>query len=352
MSLLIYGAYGYTGELVAETAVDRGLDVIVAGRDEDKTRRVAGNLDCDSRSFGLDAVPRNVDDVDAVLNCAGPFVQTAQPIVDACLRTETHYLDITGEIPVFETLETHDQAAREAGICILPGVGFDVVPTDCLAAHLHDRLPGATDLWLGIDPTGSVSRGTLATAIEHVDSGGTIRRDGDLETVPVAHDRRDIDFGRGTRPAVTIPMGDVSTAYRTTGIENISVYLALPRRMQLVLGLSRHITGLFGFEPIKRSLQWLIGAIFSGPSAKQREAGNCYVWGRATDGEQTVTSRLRTPETYALTVDAATTAAVRVLDSAPVGYYTPAGAFSSEFVLNLDGVSGFYDSEETDHNWE
>jgi len=343
MTILVYGAYGYTGELVAEEMVDRGVDVVVAGRDEVRTEHLGERLGRPSRSFGVDTAAAHVDDVDVLLNCAGPFAETYEPLVETCLETGTHYLDITGELSVFEAIAERDREAEKAGVCLLPGVGFDVVPTDCLAGHLHDRLPEATDLRLGFDPSGSISGGTLASAIEHADQGGKVRRNGDIVDVAPAHRTRRIDFGRGERTAATIPWGDVSTAYYTTGIENVEAYTAMPTAAANALNYSRLLSPVLGFPPVKETLQTLARTTMSGPSERQRREGACDVWGEATDGETTVTSRLRTPETYALTVDAATTAARRVAEEEPVGFETPAAAFTPEFVLDLDGVEGFFD---------
>jgi short subunit dehydrogenase-like uncharacterized protein len=343
MSLLIYGAYGYTGKLVAEEAVDRGVETVVAGRDDLKTEHLAERLGCRGRSFAVEDATDDLEDVDVLLNCAGPFVETFEPLVAACLATGTDYLDITGELSVFEAIAERDREAEKADVCLLPGVGFDVVPTDCLAGHLHDRLPGATELRLGFDPDGGISQGTLSSAIEHAAAGGKVRRGGEIVDVPTAHRSRRIDFGRGQRNAVAIPWGDVSTAYYTTGIENVEVYTAMPKPAEKALRLGRVSMPLLAFDPVKRALKLMTEMTVSGPSARQREQGACYVWGEATDGETTVTSRLNTPETYALTVDAATTAAQRVLEGDQVGFETPAAAFTPEFVLGLDGVEGFDD---------
>jgi short subunit dehydrogenase-like uncharacterized protein len=348
MTLLLYGAYGYTGELIAREAVDRGMDVIVAGRNGTKTRGVGIQLGVESRVFSAGEAGHNLEGVEAVLNCAGPFVETYEPFVDACLRTGTHYLDITGELSVFEAVAERDREAEKAGVCLLPGVGFDVVPTDCLAGHLHDRLQGATHLRLGFEAPATVSGGTVASAIEHASGGGKVRRDGAIEDEPLAADSRRIDFGNGSRNAVRIPWGDVSTAYYTTGIENIEVYTAMPGSAARAMRFSQPVSGLLSVGPVKRGLQALGRRLAAGPSEAERETGRTYVWGEASDGEGTVTSRLTTPETYALTVDAATTAAGRLAaadaDAADLaGYQTPATAFDPEFVLELDGVEGFLD---------
>jgi len=340
VTLLIYGAYGYTGELIAEEAVDRGVDVVVSGRDDLETDHLAARLECEGRPFDAADAADHLDDVDAVLNCAGPFVHTYEPVVEACLDTGTDYLDITGELEVFEAIAERDREAEQADVCLVPGVGFDVVPTDCVAGHLHDRLPEATDLRLGFEPDGGISGGTLRSAIEHAGDGGRVRRDGAVVDVPTAHASRRIDFGRGERNAVAIPWGDVSTAYYTTGIENIEVYTAMPKAVERALRAGRLATPLLNATPVKRTLQSLVDLTVTGPSARQRERGACYVWGEATDGETTVTTRIETPETYALTVDAATTAAQRLLADDYDGYQTPATAFTPEFVLNLEGVEG------------
>jgi short subunit dehydrogenase-like uncharacterized protein len=343
MTLLIYGAYGYTGELIAEEAVARGVETVVAGRDDLEIEHLAERLDCGGRSFAVEAAATHLEDVDVCLNCAGPFVHTAEAVVEACLATGTDYLDVTGELEVFEAIAERDREAERAGVCLLPGVGFDVVPTDCVAGHLHDRLPEATSLRLGFDPDGGVSRGTLRSAIEHAGDGGTVRRNGEIVDVPTAHSSRRIDFGRGERNAVAIPWGDVSTAYYTTGIENIEVYTAMHKSVERTLRFGRVATPLLNVDPVERTLQSLADLAVTGPSERQRADGAGYVWGEATDGETTVTTRLETPETYALTIDSAMTAARRVLDGEYAGFHTPAAAFTPEFVLDLDGVEGFLD---------
>jgi short subunit dehydrogenase-like uncharacterized protein len=344
--ILVYGAYGYTGELVARTASERGLDFEVAGRNGTKTRGLGVELGVESRVFDATDAADSIDGVEVVLNCAGPFAETYEPLVEACLATGTHYADVTGELSVFEAIAERDREAERAGVCLLPGVGFDVTPTDCLAGHLHERLPDATDLALGFDAHTTLSGGTLASVVEHAGDGGRVRRDGRLETVPVAQHARSIDFGTGPRNAVSVPWGDVSTAYYTTGIENIETYMAASPSLERVMRASNYLAPLLRLQPVKSGLQTLARRFADGPSEEMRETTRVFVWGEASNGEETVTSRLVTPETYALTVDAATTAARRLDDEdAPTGYHTPASAFDPEFVLGLDGVEGFLDEE-------
>ncbi|MGA8809555.1 MAG: saccharopine dehydrogenase NADP-binding domain-containing protein, partial [Thermoanaerobaculia bacterium] len=201
---LIYGANGYTGELIAREAVRRGHKPVLAGRNAEKLAPPAKELGLESRAFPLDKP--QLDGVDAVLHCAGPFVHTSAPMVRACIAAGVHYLDITGEIPVFEEIMARTDDAARAGVTLIPGVGFDVVPTDCLGAMLAARLPGATELELAFySPGAEISRGTLKTMIESIGDGGAIREDGKIVRVPPAYDAKEITFSIGPRMAMTIP---------------------------------------------------------------------------------------------------------------------------------------------------
>src|SRR5262245_54603425 len=173
--LLIYGANGYTGSLIAREAVARGQRPVLAGRKAPALGALADERGREPRVFALDdpaAVSAGFRGVRAVLHCAGPFARTSRPMADACLRERVHYLDITGEVAVFEALAARDAEAKAAGVLLLPGVGFDVVPSDCLAAHLKRRLPAATSLALGFSSRGRVSRGTATTVAENLGGGG------------------------------------------------------------------------------------------------------------------------------------------------------------------------------------
>jgi short subunit dehydrogenase-like uncharacterized protein len=342
--LLVYGSYGYTGRLVAETAVERGLDPTLSGRNRRRLRDQADDLGCAQTAFALDdasTVESAVADADAVLNCAGPFAETAEPMVDACLATGTHYLDITGEIDVFEAIADRDGAGEAADVTLLPGVGFDVVPTDCLAAHLADRLPDATELTLGFQGLDSVSPGTAKTTVGYLGEGGLVRRDGRLERVAPGSLTRRIDFGRGPITTAAIPWGDVSTAYHTTGIPNVEVYMALPTPAIWAMRAGSLFSPLLGAGPVQSALRSLVDATVSGPDERERERGRSLVWGEArTEAGERVVSRLETPETYALTAETAVEIAARVLDGdAPTGYQTPAGAFGPDLILDFPGTT-------------
>jgi short subunit dehydrogenase-like uncharacterized protein len=341
-TFLLYGATGYTGELLAREAVRRGLRPVLAGRNATTVAALAQELDLPWRAFGLDdAAPLDaaLREVACVLHCAGPFAHTAAPMVAACLRTGRHYLDITGEISVFEALAGQDAAARAAGIMLLPGVGFDVVPSDCLARHLKNWLPAATRLTLAFRGLGSgVSHGTQATMLLQAGAGGTVRRNGALIPVPTAWKTRAIDFGTGPKLAVTIPWGDVATAYYSTGIPNIEVFMAVPPSALTLLKASRYLGRLLSSRPVQTFLHRRIPA--GGPDATQRAQGRVVLYGEASDahGNQVV-ARLTGPEGYTLTVLAALLITEKVLRAEwEPGFQTPAKCYGAELVLEVPGV--------------
>jgi short subunit dehydrogenase-like uncharacterized protein len=340
---LIYGSYGYTGALIVRMAVERGLRPVLAGRDAEKLKRQAAPLGLDHLSFSLGNqadIDAALTGVSAVVHCAGPFSRTSKPMAEACLRTGTHYLDITGEIEVFEALARRDAEAKAAKVMLLPGAGFDVVPTDCLAAHLKRRLPGATRLALGIQGGGRFSRGTATTVVENIDKGGLVRRDGKLTPVPTAWKTRDIDFGRGPVQATTIPWGDVSTAFYSTGIPNIEVYAAAPAAMRAMMVVSRHLGWLLGSQPVQHFLKDRIKKQPPGPSDAERASGESLVWGEVEDASnQKKQSRIRCPEGYTLTAMTALAIAERaVAGDARVGFQTPSLAYGADFITEFEGV--------------
>lgn len=338
--IVIYGATGYTGRLIVEEAVRTGLKPILSGRNAEAVRELAARHGLEARPAGLDD-PRALDAVlkgaRVVLHCAGPFHRMAQPMLEACLRNRVHYLDITGEIAVFERMAASDVAARAAGITLLPGVGFDVVPSDCLAAHLHARMPDAVSLELAFTGGSGLSRGTATTMVEGIAQGGAIRRDCHIVRVPSAYATRDIDFGDRVRHCVTIPWGDVSTAFYSTRIPDIRVYTAVPAKTVRLMRLTRPILPLLGTAPAQRFLKARIAARTPGPSAERRDGARSRLWGEVRDAAgRVMQSRLVAPDGYSLTAMTAVASATRVLAGGiPVGFQTPSSAFGQDFILTF-----------------
>lgn len=343
-TILIYGSYGYTGKLITAQVLQQGLSPILAGRDADKVRAQAQAQGLAYRAFSLDdsqALDSALREVDLVLHCAGPFVHTFRQMAEACLRTGTHYLDISGEIPGFEALAALDQEAKSAGVMLLPGAGFDVVPSDCLSAHLKHQLPSATHLRLFIRGVrGGYSRGTAISAIENLQRQGMIRREGKLVQVPPAWKTVEVDFGRGPVRLVSVGWGDVSTAYYSTGIPNIETYMAFPASAIRMMHLMRHIGPLLYNRPAKSLLKGFLKLQPEGPSDEQRRQSFSLIIAEARDDSgRRVRARLRTPDGYSLTALTTVAIAQRILkeDFKP-GFQTPSLAYGADFILEFEGV--------------
>jgi short subunit dehydrogenase-like uncharacterized protein len=341
---LLYGSYGYTGRLIARRALEVGLRPLLAGRDAERVRAHAAELGLEHRAYALDdaaAADAALAEAPVVLHAAGPFSRTAAPMAQACLRTKTHYLDITGELGVFEAMAALGPRARDAGVMLLPGTGFDVVPTDCLAAHLKRRLPTATRLALAFQPVGGgISRGTATTMVENASRGGAVRRGGRIVPVPAAFKTREVDFGRGPVSVTTIPWGDVSTAFHSTGIPDVEVYTRMGAGQRRMLVASRYLGWLVGSGPVQRLLKGRVAAAPPGPSDEQRARGRSLVWGEAEDAEgRRAVSRMRTPEGYTLTAVSSVEIVRKVLAGhAPAGFQTPSLAYGPDWVLEMEGV--------------
>ncbi|HEY9634470.1 MAG TPA: saccharopine dehydrogenase NADP-binding domain-containing protein [Coleofasciculaceae cyanobacterium] len=339
---LLYGANGYTGTLIATEAIKRGLRPLLAGRDFNKLETLAATLGLEHRAFSLEdatAIETALQNVPVVLHCAGPFSHTSKPMVEACLRTKTHYLDITGEVNVFEAIAALDAEAQTAGVMLMPGVGFDVVPSDCLAAHLKAQLPTATQITLAFQ-AGQMSRGTATTMVENQHRGGLIRRGGVLTPVPAAWKTRAIDFGQGPVLATTIPWGDVSTAFYSTGIPDIEVYMAVESNIYWAMVASRYLGGLLGLDAVQRFQKRLIQKGAPGPTELERTKGTTRFWGEVIDtqGKQRV-SQLQCPEGYTLTAMTALAVVEKVLaHHVRNGFQTPSRVYGADLILEIDSV--------------
>jgi short subunit dehydrogenase-like uncharacterized protein len=337
---LIYGASGYTGRLIAREAVRRGMRPILAGRRAETFAPLAQELGCATRVFALDRpedIARSLDDVSAVAHCAGPFSATARPMMDACIAARTHYLDITGEIDVIEAAHERHERAAAARIAMMPAVGFDVVPSDCLAATLAAELPGATHLQLAFTGSGGFSPGTAKTMVEGLPHGGRARIDGRLVKVPTAWKTREIPFRHGTQTGVTIPWGDVASAYYSTGIPNIEVYLADPGFKPKHMQRLRWLLPLVGIGFVQAGLKRFIERRVPGPSDRVREKSRSSLWGRVEDADgNSVEATLETLGGYPLTVLTTIAILEKVLaGEGPNGYATPSMAFGKDFIFTL-----------------
>lgn len=340
---MIYGANGYTGKLIAELAEKTGMSPVLAGRNAQALQQLAVKLDLEYRLFALESVEeitRELSGIKVVLNCAGPFCITSEKMIEACRRAGTHYIDITGETAVFASAYAGHAKNEKAGIVVCPGAGFDVVPTDCLASVLKEAMPSAVSLSLGFQTEMTPSRGTLLTMLKDLGKGTLVQHEGQLKRVPFGRLQRAVNFGQGPVNAVSIPWGDVVTAFYTTGIPNISVYVPMTQgRAKMIAWLDKQ-NALLTKIGLKKLLENYIKRRVSGPTLQARDKNPAYVWGEARDAQgNIVVGRLETPNPYSLTLCAALMAARFLLKyEGKGGYFTPSQLMGNKCVEELPGV--------------
>jgi short subunit dehydrogenase-like uncharacterized protein len=340
--VLVYGATGYTGALVARAAAARALPAILAGRSAARVAPLAAALALPARVAPLAGLAEALDGVAVVVNAAGPFSKTAESMVRACIAAGVHYLDISGEVDSIEAVSRYDGAARAAGVMLMPAVGFDVVPSDCLAARVSRRLPDARHLRIGLSGLELASRGSARTIFEQMGKGVRVRHNGDLGTVPEGLLESGFDFGEGVRACTGVSWGDVVTAHHTTGIPNVEVYFDATPAVRAFQLFGRSV----GAFPPAAALSelWMRPWIESQPEgptegARARQRAAVVAVAESASGRR-VASRAYTPEVYTFTATSASTVAARVLagDVAP-GFQTPGRLFGESFIESFDGVT-------------
>lgn len=341
---MIYGANGYTGRLITKEAKKRGLKPILAGRNSETIEAMAAETGFKSLVFDLDdnaAVNKALKGVSIVLHCAGPFSATSQPMIEACLRNGCHYLDITGEISVFANAHRQSEEARHVDVVLMPGVGFDVVPTDCLAATLVKALPAATAMTLAFESGGQMIPGTAKTSVEGLAGGSCVRKDGKLKWVPLAWKTREIRFKHGKRLAVTIPWGDVFTAYISTGVPDIEVYMSAPPSAILRMKRLRMVKPLLSMQWVQNVMKRRVEKSVTGPEVGERQSSQMQLWGEVSSADgRSVSATMTTPNGYDITVTASLGIVEYLLENdVEGGFYTPSLLMGADYATSLPGVS-------------
>ncbi|MGW0570309.1 saccharopine dehydrogenase family protein [Streptomyces tauricus] len=315
-ALLIYGATGYTGRLIAEEAVRIGLEVAVAGRDRTKVEALAARLRVPGRTFALDdpeTVREELRGARVLLNVAGPFSSTAERLIDACIAEGVHYLDTTAEFAIFALTEERSGAAAAAGVMLVPGVGWDVVPSDAVAVHAARRTPRPVGLRVALKVTGGFSRGSVASAAGIAELTGLVRSEGQLvrraDAAPAA-----FDFGAGPQDCAPVPTGDLITAVHSTGLRNVEVFMCSD-----------------GAIPAPGE------ELPEGPTPAERSEGRYWALAEVTDADGSVVrSVIETPTGYTYTQLSAVAAAARALDGQqPAGFRSPSQAFGPNFATSI-----------------
>ncbi len=312
-TLMIYGATGYTGRMAAKHAKTLGLNLVLAGRNAERLASLAAELDAPYRVFTAEAA--QLEGIDVLLNFAGPFAQTAGPLMRACIANGTDYLDITAEINVYRLAE---QLGAEADVMLLPGVGWDVVPTDCLAMHVASRVQQPQSIKIALQVPGAMSRGSALSVSEILGAGVMARIEGELVATPDAQPQH-LDFGDGLALCAPLSFGDLVTAWHSSAIPNISMFV--------------HITGE-AFPEGDLSL------LPDGPTQAQRDAHRARAVAEVTGLDGSVArSVIETVNGYSYTPLAALEAARRVLGGERrAGFETPAKLFGVGFAQTIAGT--------------
>ena len=345
-SFLLYGANGYSGELIARFAQQYGLQPILAGRNRQAIASMAEKLNLSFRVADLNN-PSALQDVLAgitlVVNAAGPYDITAKPMIEACMQANAHYVDLNGDTDVFETLQQYNASARQKNIMILPGAGFDVVPTDCLALWLKNRLPDANHLEIAFAIIGSgLSRGTSITTLQKLGMPGAVRKDGKLVPEPIGKRGMWIEFPESNQRSfmMSIPWGDISTAYFSTGIFNIETYTGIGKATWIFLKGQILFNWLLRTSLVHRIIRKIINSKSPGPNDDKRDKAVSLIWGKVTNPQgRSLTARMRCPEAYSLTAFTVLLIAKKILEgNFKPGYQTPASAYGEDLIMEIPGV--------------
>ncbi len=341
---LLYGANGYTGVLIAKLAASYNLLPILAGRTEANIKPLADELQLPYRIAELNdakQLEKILSEVKIVLHCAGPFSATAKQMMEACLKTGVHYLDINGDISVFELLKKYDAAAKEKNIMVMPGVGFDVVPTDCIALQLKNKMPDATQLKLAFASLGGgLSHGTATTMAAKIGEGGAVRENGKIIRKPLGQKGMWIDFIEKKLFVMSIPWGDISTAHFTTGIPNIETYTGIAPKVYRLLKLQWAFNWLLRTSFVRNIIKKKINAKPSGPSDEQRKNSKSFVWGEVSNATgSSIKTCISCLDGYTLTAHSSLLIIQKIFaGNFKTGYQTPAAAYGEGLVMEIPGT--------------
>jgi short subunit dehydrogenase-like uncharacterized protein len=343
-SVLVYGATGFTGRLVVRGLLEAGIEPILCGRSEPAVKAMG-------RELRLRAVTAVLEEADVIyealrgcrvlVNAAGPFGATVPRLVAACLRAGVHYLDISGEVDALENVARMHKEAVDAGVMLMPGVGFDVVPSDCLGLYVVRRLPDARKLTIAVSGLELMSRGSARTMAAELAKGVRVRRDSQLTTVRAGALERGFDFGDGGRACTAVSWGDVATAYYTTGVPDVEVYFEATPMIRSTLAASRALGPMLGTSAWQTWLRTMVELLPDGPPESERRRCRAAIVAEAlTADNRRVAARLSLPEAYTFTAMASAAITARVLrGDVERGFQTPARLYGPDLVLAFPGVN-------------
>ncbi len=347
---MLYGPYGHTGTLIAEEAVRRGHRPLLAGRSQAPLAALAARLNLDylAADRESEAFKQAVADVDLVLQAAGPFEQTTEPVLQACLAGGTHYVDIANEVPIFHLLRSYDEAARARNIALMTGAGFGVIPTDCLVKFVADQVPGAVQVEVAIILYSSMSSaGATKSGLEMLRHGGLVWHENKLVHQRIGTHAKQVRFPDGLHTLIPVPFGELEAIHMTTGISNIIVYSSALPSGPIARAALPLLGQLLNVAPIRRALESLLDqqARMSRQTdnvGSHTESGKSYIWARAVDeAGKDAQAWLEMGEGYLYSAAASVRAVEKILASRPTGIITPAQTFGADFVLDIPGTKRY-----------
>ena len=346
---MVYGATGFSGAALSGRLAGAGHNLVVAGRHQGRVRGLAQSLGVSQRTFSLNDpadVQGGLAGVEVLINAAGPFQATARALIEGCLRTGTHYLDLSGEWPVFAMAQHLGPAALAAGVMIMPGVGFSIVVSDCLMAQAARQVPEATLLRVAGSQPALMSRGSVRSVLGLIAGSVLVRRDGVLHHLAVGRRRARFNYGGGLRDSIPASLPEVITGQQTTGVANIEVYLEAPMAFDLACRAGAVAAGLLGERALRDTLAPLSAGWPERPSAAAQQRAFNSVVVEAVDPWRRVTRfGMFTGDGYGVTTTTAHAIIEHVLaGQRPPGFQTPAGVYGADFVTDL-GCAWSFDAE-------
>ena len=342
--VLIYGATGFTGRAISIQAKRSGLDILLAGRNPDNLKPLSKAIDvpylaADVRDCAQ--LDKATSAAGVVVNVAGPFQDTAAPVLESCMRTQAHYLDVSGELSSFLLCQRYHQRALERGIMVMPGLGFVVAPSDCLAAYLKQCMPDAETLRIAFSRVDLVSRGTMRAMLGMVRKNVCIRRHGELVMLPVGQLERRFDFGQGGRTSAALSWADLVTAYESTGIPNIETYAEMGPWLRGAYQLGAWYAEPLRMVPARWASEMLLRVWPEGPDEKTRAGKRRVIVAEVENrGRWLRSARLTLPDGYTITPPIVINALQELAKGqVRTGFSTPAQVFGADFILGCPGVS-------------
>jgi short subunit dehydrogenase-like uncharacterized protein len=343
--VLIYGAYGFTGTGISKLASEYGITPVLAGRNESKLKPLAESLGYDYVVLSLENNHDNLVKVlkhfEIVLHIAGPYTFTGEPMLDAVVEAGTHYVDLTGENHVIQQQLDRHEEFKAANIMVMPSVGYDVVPTDCLNVYVANQIDNPTNLTVVINGNytaaegASVSRGTMKSGLEVMGRPLLMRQKGEMVEVSALKVIHRVEGGQ-EQTLVQIPWADMMTSYVSTGVPTIEVFQL--QQGELPGWLPRMAQSDFG----RRILGWLIDKFApEGPPPGALETRQTRIVSTATnDAGESASAAMITPESYLFTFHSTLIVAKRVIDGHwESGFQTVGKVYGPDLALEVPGVS-------------